>query len=89
MRRLAGTVLALLTDQPFKLRLSSHSGADWMPRLPLVTQADVEVYEADTPDDNARECRRAAPHFHQPACIQQTATQHPPQQLPSPPCSLD
>lgn len=59
VRGLACAVLALLSDQPFKLVLHSHLGADWMPRLPHVKDAAVQVYETDTD----RECRAGRSAF--------------------------
>ena len=56
LRCLACAVLALPSDQRFKLVLHSHMGADWMPRLSRVADADLDLDESDTD----RECRRTA-----------------------------
>ncbi len=55
LRGLACAVLALLSDQPLKLTLSSDMGAHWVPRMAHVTQATSELHLSEEDDSLERE----------------------------------
>lgn len=59
---IARSLLTALFNQPFKLELSSHEGADLMPRLPLLTDAKLDLRGRF--GTAAERERRAAEHWH-------------------------